>query len=229
MGRARRGAHESGRAEIDVEIFDLGAPIAVDAVFQAGAGGPAYIGVGGRAGRLHRLDVTVGDSAGDIRQPAIKRVADPCARRADPALLGLALAAAIGGTDAPRAGSAALDAHPVGISFDAEHDGTGLPIVAELSADHSAGSIEISRIHANCRVTPTRLAPGVAAIDAGVEAGPTEWQLRRRLVVRRGIRSCREIGGLRRHRARNHARGDNPKRERAIHRSLPLTLESTRP
>src|SRR5450759_1252167 len=168
-----------------MEIFELGAPVAVDAVFQADAGGPTDIGVGGRAGRLHRLDVTVGDAAGDIGQPAIKRVADPCARRADPALLGLALAAAIGGTDAPRAGSAALDAHPVGISFDAEHDGTGLPIVAELSADQSAGGIEISRIRANCGIAPTRLAPGIAAIDAGIEAGPTERQLRWRLVVRR--------------------------------------------
>ena len=65
------------------------------------------------------------------------------------------------------------------------HDGTGLPIVAKLSADQSAGGIEISRIHANCRVTPTRLAPGVAAIDTSVEAGPTERQLRWRLVVRR--------------------------------------------
>src|ERR1039458_4548183 len=68
--------------------------------FHATAGGPADIGVGGRAGRLHRLDVAVGDAASDIGQPAIERIADPCARGADPALLGLTLAAAVGGTDA---------------------------------------------------------------------------------------------------------------------------------
>ena len=84
-----------------MEIFELGAPVVVDAVFQAGAGGPADIGVGGRAGRLHRLDVAVGDAAGDIGQPAIKRVADPRACGADPTLLGLALAAAVGEADAP--------------------------------------------------------------------------------------------------------------------------------
>src|SRR5450759_5550911 len=114
-----------------MEIFELGAPVAVDAVFQADAGGPTDIGVGGRAGRLHCLDIAVGDAASDIGQPAIKRIADPCARGADPALLGLTLAAAVGGTDATHTGSAALDAHPVGVSFNAEHNSAGLPVVAK--------------------------------------------------------------------------------------------------
>ena len=129
-GGARRRADEVSGAEIDVEIFELGAPVAVDGDFHAGAGGPTDIGVGGRASRLHRLDVAVGDAAGDIGQPTIKRIANPCARGADPALLSLTLAAAVSETDAPQAGSAAFDAHPVGISFDAEHDGAGLPVVA---------------------------------------------------------------------------------------------------
>ena len=91
-----------------MEIFDLGAPVVIDGVFQAGAGGPADIGVGGRAGLLHRLDVAVGDAAGDIWQPAIERIADPCACGANPALLSLALATAVEVTDASKAGNAAL-------------------------------------------------------------------------------------------------------------------------
>jgi hypothetical protein len=49
-GGTRRGAHEVGGAEIDVEVFDLGAPVVIDGVFQAGAGGPADLDSGSTIG-----------------------------------------------------------------------------------------------------------------------------------------------------------------------------------
>ena len=159
-----------------MEIFDLGAPVAVKSDFQTSASGPADICVSGRTGRLHRLDVAVGDAARHIGQPAIKRVTEPSARRTNAALLSLAQPAAVGETDATQASGAALDAHPVGVSFDAQYGGADLPIVAELSADQSARAVEISRIRANHRIAPARLAPGIAAIDAKIKASPIERQ-----------------------------------------------------
>jgi hypothetical protein len=47
------------------------------------------------------LNVAVGDAARDIGQPAVECVTDSCACGANPALLDLALAAAVSGTDAP--------------------------------------------------------------------------------------------------------------------------------
>ena len=196
-----------------MEIFDLGAPITVDADFHTGAGGPTNIGAGGGASWLHRLDVAVGDAARDLGQPAVECVTDSCACGANPALLDLALAAAVSGTDAPQAGSIALDAHPVGISFNTEHDGTGLPVVPELSADQSAGDIKISRIRTNRRIAPTRMAPGIAAINAGIETRPTERQLPWRFLEGRWVSPRWDVGGLHRHRAKDHTRDSNHKSE----------------
>ena len=50
-----------------------------------------------------------------------------------------------------------------------------------------------------------------------------------RLVVRWLIRSRRQIGGLRRYRARDRAYDGNTEREQSIHRSIPLTPEFNRP
>src|SRR4029079_11885017 len=37
-------------AEVDVEIFDLGGPVAQEGIFQAGAESPAELALGGRSG-----------------------------------------------------------------------------------------------------------------------------------------------------------------------------------
>ena len=57
-----------------MEIFDLGAPVVIDGVFQAGAGGPADIGVGDRLYNVAKLDFewsTIIERRGRRRQPLL--------------------------------------------------------------------------------------------------------------------------------------------------------------
>src|ERR1041385_4520215 len=88
-------ACEAGRAieaaEIDVEIFELGRPVAEEGIFDASAQGPA--GPGRAAARRRRivvvrLYVAEGHAAGDVRQEAINRIAHAAANRGEPALPG---------------------------------------------------------------------------------------------------------------------------------------------
>src|SRR5947209_18764590 len=83
-------------AEIDVEIFELGAPVAQEGVFKTGAEGPAELVVRRRSqdakGRRAdgRRDFAVGAAAGDVRHPAVEGVAEPAASRGKPVVLGAA-------------------------------------------------------------------------------------------------------------------------------------------
>ena len=45
VGRERRDAGVEA-AEVDIEIFDLGGPVAEEGVFEAGADGPAELALG---------------------------------------------------------------------------------------------------------------------------------------------------------------------------------------
>src|SRR4051812_4489465 len=73
-------------AEVGVEIFDLGRPVAAEGVFDADAGGPADLRLADRgAGGVDRLDVAVGGAGGDVRQPAVPAgKAEAGARGAEP-------------------------------------------------------------------------------------------------------------------------------------------------
>src|SRR3954463_4020413 len=115
-------------AEVGVEIFDLGRPVAAEGVFDADAGGPADLRLADRgAGGVDRLDVAVGGAGGDVRQPAVPAgKAEAGARGAEPVVLGRASAA--------RTGGVALHAGPVEVGFDAPDPGAGLEIIAEGAA-----------------------------------------------------------------------------------------------
>src|SRR5262249_41099914 len=155
-------------ADIGIEIFELGGPVADDHALKADAHRPARIGVArtGEAGAVG-LDVAEGHAAGDIGHPAIPGVADPAAHSAEPGVLGLA------GDRA--AGCAAADIGPVDVAFEAEHPGAAerLPVVAGGHADHAA-----ARAVGDGEAVPVGVAERAAAVDAEVEAGP---------VVGRGI------------------------------------------
>src|ERR1041384_4582700 len=102
-------------AEIDVEIFDLGAPRTIEGVFEAAADGPAGLGVAGAADAADVvLDVADGKTAGHVRHEAVNCVAKPAAHGAEPGILGFAGQAATG--------AAAFDPTGVDVAFDAEHD-----------------------------------------------------------------------------------------------------------
>src|ERR1041385_6690460 len=85
-----RGDRGIEAAEIDVEIFKLGAPVAEEGVFDAGAGGPAELVVRRRSREASErhvdggLDLAVGAAAGDVRQPAVEGVAEPAAECGEP-------------------------------------------------------------------------------------------------------------------------------------------------
>src|SRR5260221_1009246 len=149
-------------ADIGVEIFELRGPVVGDHAFDADADRPAGIGVA-RAGKAAevRLDVAERDAAGDIRQPAIPRVTDAAAHRAEPAVLGFA-----GGSAANRG---VTDVGPIDVAFEAEHPRAAerLPIVAGGDAEHAA-----ARAVADGEAVPVGITEGAAAVYAAIEAGP---------------------------------------------------------
>src|SRR4051794_8724460 len=134
--RQRAGSDGAvGVAKVDVEIFELGGPVAAQCRFDAGAGGPAGIRVvdAGEAG-LADLDVADRKAAGDIRHHAVPSEADAAAHGSKPVVPGLAAGRARGTHEAPS------DVGPVEVALQAEHPGAagGLPVVARGSADHAA-------------------------------------------------------------------------------------------
>ena len=152
-------------AEIDVEIFDLGAPVAQEGVFEAAADGPAELVAGCRGrdaanGVVVALTSAVGAAAGDVRQPAIEGIADPAAEGGEPVVRGLA------GDNARDAGDAALHVGPAEVAFEAVDDRAGLIVVAKRAADQEALGFGVGP----GRQCPSRGAEAVAGVDADVEA-----------------------------------------------------------
>src|SRR3954468_19640939 len=165
IGRQRaRSRRATDVAEIDIEIFDLGGPIGDDRGFDAAAGGPTDLGVA-CSGKAHLIgmDAADGEAAGDVRHPAIERVAEAAARGPQPIVFGFATCRA-GRTD-----EAAFDAAPANVTFQTEHGraAESLPVVADGAADEAAGRTGIGAVGGLIRA-----APSIAAVDTDIEAGP---------------------------------------------------------
>src|SRR5436190_1229848 len=88
-----------------------------EVIVQAGAGGPAGIGVGFRQAEGGGTQFAESKAAGTVEHDVAERVADPSAQRAEP-----------GVGELPRRkgffGAARLD-----VAFGAKHPRTGLPVV----------------------------------------------------------------------------------------------------
>ena len=156
------------RAEVGVEIFELGGPGAGESPFDAGAGGPADRGVGIAADRRFDLQAGEGGAAGDVGHEVVPGVADAAARRREPGVLDGAFAAAAGDGVA----GVALDQGVVDVAFQAPDPVAGLQIVAKRGADQPAvlgvgGEVAEGVRHVG-------IAPGIAAVETDVETGPTE-------------------------------------------------------
>ncbi len=151
--RQRRGEGGAEAAEIDVEVFDLGGPVAEEGVFEAGAGGPADAGfAGAQRQRIdRRLDVAECGAAGDVRHEPIEGVADAAARGGEPLVRGFA-------GQAEAAVGAALEVGPGDVALKAPDERTGLVVVAERAADD-----ESRRAGVDVERAPVRFAPAVAA------------------------------------------------------------------
>ena len=171
-------------AEVDVEIFGLRRPVAGDGELETAADGPADVGflIAAEAG-LAGADVAEGGTTCDVGHEPVEGVADATADGAEPGVLGLAQC-----RQAACEVGRAVDIGPVEVAFEAEHPVGDLPIVADGAADHPTVDVE------RAGRVPARLAPGAAAVDADVEAGPVvdrgvdrDRPLRDRLVAARQI------------------------------------------
>src|SRR5579862_10003017 len=93
VGRAAAAGAAIEAAEIDVEVFGLGAPVARQREFDAAAHGPARIG-GAAARQAGRggADVARRKAAGDVGQETIECVAGAAAHRGEPRFAGAAAA-----------------------------------------------------------------------------------------------------------------------------------------
>src|SRR5262245_28209605 len=150
-GRAR----QLGLAEVDVEIFELGAPAATQGALDAGADGPSGLHIlEGGDGRCRDrsgadvqdravLDLTVGDTRRtidqDVRAP---QEAQPAARGAEPLELVVGRQRRGNGADAGDEDTsqrrATLLAGTLEIGFPAPHPAAELIVVAGLdAADHA--------------------------------------------------------------------------------------------
>src|SRR6266550_4859056 len=186
--------------EIDVEIFDLGAPVRREAEFGADAGGPARTGVGFRQSECLTAQLAERQTAGAEEQNVAEGIAGPAAHRAEPRVRefpGCKCVVSAGGLD---------------VAFDAEHPRSGLPVVTDLGAADKTrrpGRIVIDR------------APGIAQIGAEIGTGPAveiEWLVD-------GIGSARSVRNVGRLRRRHPTGGDQ--RHCARHEPFHLTLHAT--
>src|SRR6266446_3984053 len=186
--------------EIDVEIFDLGAPARREAEFGADARGPAGTGVGFRQSECLTAQLAECQTAGAEEQNVAEGIAGPAAHCAEPRVREFPGCKCI-------FGAAGLD-----VAFEAEHPRSGLPIVTDLGATHKTrrlGQIVIDR------------APGIAEIGAEIGAGPAV-EIERLVDSIGSARSIRNVGRLRR---RHPARGNQ--RHRARDQPFHLTLHAT--
>jgi hypothetical protein len=187
------GVDDAGRgrtrclAEIGVEIFQLGRPVAHEGVFDADAERVAHLGLGEGAERVGALDVAHRQTAGEIRQPVVPAgITEAHARCAQPGILGLAAQRAVGR-------GASLDAGIIDVAFQAPDPGAGLHVVAKRQAGEHARDVEVAGRTGGRR--PVGFAEAIADVKTGVEAAPVG--IDRRRIGRRFVAGLRQIGRLR--------------------------------
>src|SRR4051812_7078194 len=151
-------------AEVDEEIFGLGAPVRCELPFDATAGGPADACVGltgeegqGRVAHNAPTDVAERYATGDVRHPvARRRPAQPAADGPEPGVLGAAAKAGAARYDRAVADDAAdrrqrravrvgaPDARPVEVAFDAPDHCATLDVETSRAAGKAAADVVVS-------------------------------------------------------------------------------------
>src|ERR1700674_5870042 len=116
------GNGEVAVVEIDVEIFDLGAPVLGEAEFGPDAGGPARRGMGFRQAEGFAAQFAERQTPGAVEEDIAEGIAGPAAHCAEPRIGELPGRKCI-------VGAGGLD-----VAFEAEHPWTPLPVVAGLNA-----------------------------------------------------------------------------------------------
>ena len=204
-GRAAIADAAAGAAEIDIEIFELGGPVAGDGEFHAAAERPAGAGAARFRQRIEvRADLAEGKTAGEIRHEAVAGEAEAPARGAEPRIFRDAAGARAG------RGRAAVVVRPAEIGFQAPDPDAVLHVEADGAADQPAGGVEIGGAG-----RPLRVAPDAAAIDAEIDAAPVEGGNGDRRRHRRHAR--RQIGGEGCERGRGERRRGKARSDRCRH------------
>ncbi len=197
--------------QIDVVIFELGAPIAADRKFDSGARGPAKLRLSGRGDEVSDAGddaavgvidvdaaVSPGKAAGHIWQQPSERIADTAARGAE-----IVDRRVEGGWRQSRAIQRACERC---IGFHAEHDMVRqLLAVADLVTADQAGDA-VRKEHALFGKgigAETETAAAIADMAAQIKSGPVIDGLDRRRLERQVGGECGAVAG---EKAQAHAR-----------------------
>src|SRR6476659_5311210 len=165
-------------------VFDTKRPVRCEAIFKSNTGGAAPAGRAGRGqfnagNRFEDAKAVAGHrrTALYVEQRLIPSVADLAGEEANTIGFGASGDEARTGKriNEKQAGPRAAEIRPIALSFQAEHPLTGLPTVADLSADDTSGprgaavseakDTKTIEIQAAVALTP-------AAVAADVKAGP---------------------------------------------------------
>ena len=158
-------------AKIDVEVFDLGGPVRRECEFDAPACSPTRLCRA--AERQHTrgsLEIAESGAARPVDQKAVKRIAGTAARGGEPVALGGATGE---GATASDGVGGAIEVRPVAIGLDAQHELAPLVIAANRAADQEAVRAEVAG-RAKYGIGPVAVTESIAAVDADIDAGPTE-------------------------------------------------------
>src|SRR5262245_43179565 len=198
----RRGERLLGLAEVEVGIFELGAPAAAEGALDAGAGGPSGLHVpevlrpgadAGHGGGRAVADPTIRDAERAIEQEVGRRQeAGARARGTEP--LELLAGGDRGQGEHAREGGVAFLAGPLKVGLRPDHPVSELIVVAGLEADDR--TVDVLRAGDRADEDDAgivfRRAPAVADIGAPIVPGPAEDRGGRWRAVGR-----RQIGGER--------------------------------
>src|SRR5690242_939833 len=169
-------------AQIDIEVFEPGAPVRTERKFGAGAEGPAAWSCilgdrGAQAARGRRAlerDAPDRIAAGDISEPTVRRITDARARRAKPVHVMFERRRDGRRTERTLRGYAAFGAAPIKIAFGAKNERAGLPIEPSLPASNGAehGSVGARERHPAEVKTALIARQSQPTISANIEAAP---------------------------------------------------------
>ncbi len=186
--RDQRGeTREAGRpgAEVEVVVFDLGRPIAVEGVLDARAEHPAIarvvdMGVGERRGEEGHVVLVVRPGAAALHEyhGPVEREAEARGGRAQPVDLGVTIEQ--GDRCAGVAGRLAIEIGPAELSFRAQHPCPDLVVGADLrAAEEAGGELLIVVYDGQTGECVVHHAQGGTGMDADVHACPAEDRRRR--------------------------------------------------
>src|SRR6476620_9015661 len=205
--------------ELRIIVLESDDPVRGDAVFPAGADGPAVVPLRRRSRtdvRSHRIGdrhavVHASVAALDIKQVVVDRDTGTAGNRRHPVGTPAEPVIKSGAEDGVEHGAAVIEARNG--ALEAEHEVAGLPVVACMATTENARSalaeafawVEIAERGSVSDVDPLLAGPGATDVTADIDTAPivNGYDRCRRL----GIRPRRQIGGRSGH--GTHQKGRN--------------------